>query len=688
MSWKDSVSKSILRPLPWWIVVLASFFVLIKLQLSYIGSPCAVLGMHGVMDNASIKKKFRQISMCTHPDRLRGRLNRNPTVEETRRGEVLFNRASASKDELQDVVTKATKKLTKKKKHADPEESDQAPILYCNGRSASEVALRQTIRETWREMREYFELVGISTTIDTLKDFVWGIFSFQQGFMGSLVSVVWISFFYKMIKSLIVWLWSLGITAPFHMIQVIFVAPLPTLIRFFYLPFLRIVVYCEDFLSLRPKVDIDSLSTHEALSEDEVTPINEDADNVAKVKKKKATSVSASTAQVAVAAADESGLRRRKRIKPGEEEKRQITREEKIERQMRRAMLSPNAPDAAESDDDEHIDTPNMSARELVSRTLKGKEQLCRIVGAKNIQVELLVILTKPILPLVMVVAFGQVWSGFLMSIVMWEAYRRVPAMFYEYHHFLCMMFGFIHTWIGVTANEVERQAESEAALYRLQWEWNYRDLIMVLFMCLVGAENTVHSALGNEPAYTSSFASGIALRILLESVRTFSAVEWMEDSVSQLLMRFGIQVATSPDQLVYSGGGVGDCGGGPFEMLVGEQWAWFFAMLTQVALCALPLLYSCMWLRRAMKGTKNVRGSNNMYTRRLPRLFSRFALGGAGLLQVVLFLTMSINTSHGGLYNFWLCMLVGIWMESLITAYDIRGPVRSLVFLFVFCFI
>ena len=60
-------------------------------------------------------KAFRQLSKCTHPDRLRGRLERVPSPEEapvnakrakamcrgqSRRGEIIFNRASAAKAEL------------------------------------------------------------------------------------------------------------------------------------------------------------------------------------------------------------------------------------------------------------------------------------------------------------------------------------------------------------------------------------------------------------------------------------------------------------------------------------------------------------------------------------------------------------------------------------------------------------
>lgn len=661
-----------------------------KLHYSYMGTACSVLGMHERLDSGIIKKKFRQISMCTHPDRLRGRLKRQPTDAEVRRGEVLFNRASKAKDELQDTLAKATKKKTKKTKKSgkwvvevlNPDRPD--PVVYCHERSSAQVALRKTVRDGSREIKEYFEVYGVSTTLNGIVDYFWGLFSFQHGFMGTIMSILWLSFVFKMMKNFVGWIWGIGISAPFYLVQVAVFAPVPTIWRFFVLPVMRVAVYLKEVRSTAKPKTSESSQTKDAhpYSDDEPSspPVSADGTEATE------TSPMIQSSATASAAADEkSTLRRRKRIKPGEEANRRLTQQQKLEKQMRKIHREILEPD---SEADETDEAPT-SSWDLVARCLKGKEQICRAVGAKNIQVEMMVILTKPILPLVMVVMFGQVWSGLFMSVVMWEAYRRIPTFFYEYHHLLCMMFGFIHTWIGVTASEVERQAENEHGVQRLLWEWSYRDCIMVLFLCLTGAENSVYSSLGNEPAYTSSFASGIALRILFESdfVRDFSLTKMLRDSVTNKLHFYGIQVDTADEQLVYGGGGVGDCGGGTFEMFVGEDWSGVVSFIVQIALCMLPLLYAVMWIQRGVKGYTSVKRSSNLYTRRLPRICARMTLGVGGLMQVALCLAVSLNTSHGGLYNFWLSMLVGVWMESMISTYDIRGPVRSLVFLIIFCF-
>lgn len=59
---------------------------------------------------SDIKRAFRTLSMCTHPDRLQGRLKRTPTAAEERRGAILFNRASTAKDELTKVLKMSRKK--------------------------------------------------------------------------------------------------------------------------------------------------------------------------------------------------------------------------------------------------------------------------------------------------------------------------------------------------------------------------------------------------------------------------------------------------------------------------------------------------------------------------------------------------------------------------------------------------
>ena len=58
--------------------------------------------------------------------------------------------------------------------------------------------------------------------------------------------------------------------------------------------------------------------------------------------------------------------------------------------------------------------------------------------AANAVQFDLLLILTKPVIPLFMLIALGQVWNGLFSSLVVGHALRRwVPRMSYEAHHLL-----------------------------------------------------------------------------------------------------------------------------------------------------------------------------------------------------------------------------------------------------------
>merc|ERR1719188_2219363 len=147
-----------------------------------------------------------------------------------------------------------------------------------------------------------------------------------------------------------------------------------------------------------------------------------------------------------------------------------------------------------------------------------------RQAAATAVQFDLLLILTKPVIPLFMLIALGQVWNGLFSSLFIGHALRRwVPQMSYEAHHLLCSFFGMMHTLLGVTSSQVEDYANREGKkILHLAWTWSFKDVLSVLHMCQLGATVTAMSALGNEPSFSASFAAGIAMRIALaqDSVR------------------------------------------------------------------------------------------------------------------------------------------------------------------------
>ena len=80
--------------LPWWVVLLVTCYLLLKAGLS-LEHPCSVLGVWSPVTRGQISKRYREISMCTHPDKLLGH-----TADEVERGKLLFQRASEARDGL------------------------------------------------------------------------------------------------------------------------------------------------------------------------------------------------------------------------------------------------------------------------------------------------------------------------------------------------------------------------------------------------------------------------------------------------------------------------------------------------------------------------------------------------------------------------------------------------------------
>lgn len=67
-------------------------------------------------------------------------------------------------------------------------------------------------------------------------------------------------------------------------------------------------------------------------------------------------------------------------------------------------------------------------------------------------QFDILLPLTKPIIPLCMLITTGQVWNGIVTSLGSSYVLRNyIPKMNYETHHLVCFLFGFAHTILGVT---------------------------------------------------------------------------------------------------------------------------------------------------------------------------------------------------------------------------------------------
>merc|ERR1719399_2387267 len=90
--------------LPWWTVFVFWLFFLVKVQLLYNASYCAILGLPSPVTKSEVSRAYRQISLCTHPDRLLSRLKRPATAVEVQRGTILFDKFSQAKEQLMESL--------------------------------------------------------------------------------------------------------------------------------------------------------------------------------------------------------------------------------------------------------------------------------------------------------------------------------------------------------------------------------------------------------------------------------------------------------------------------------------------------------------------------------------------------------------------------------------------------------
>ena len=103
---------------PWWIALVASVYCLLQLGLTA-SHPCTVLGIASPVTRARVSRAYRELSLCTHPDK-------QPNAEAAYRGGLLFNRASAARDNLVDLLREASSSA-----NADDENEAAAAAASC-----------------------------------------------------------------------------------------------------------------------------------------------------------------------------------------------------------------------------------------------------------------------------------------------------------------------------------------------------------------------------------------------------------------------------------------------------------------------------------------------------------------------------------------------------------------------------
>jgi len=656
------------QPLPWWFCFFIFGYLLVKFQVEYGDSPCAILGTPSPVTERELSKAYRKLSMCTHPDKLKSRLKRTPTSAESLRSEQIFKRASVAKEQLQE---KFRGKVAGRKK---------AESVQCY-----DGEIEQGLQELLKSCTTSLTELGVLDVWEYLYSFVWAILSLEAGLVSTLFSVLWMAFLFQLLRQFLVYLWRLGILRVILGVTTsVVIGPIPTLLHILLLPIFRCYVFLQtllqSFVARAPK-------------KEEVECNKKDKETEALAKPELTSEMKAAAARTQELP---KGLRQRKKTKETEEEKSKLKED----------LLSGEVAGTEETArNDEDAVGKAVVAEQIGERMPEGiwnclrwtnaTPVKARKVAAHAVQFDVLLVLTKPIIPLLFLVAIGQVWNGIFSSLFIGHILRKVPDMSYESHHLLCAFFGSVHTLLGVSSNQVEDFAAREGKnILQLKWEWDYRDHLSVLNMVLLGSTMSASSSLGNEPSYSASFAAGIALRIALaqDSIKGLSLVQDVVGVVERKLAEVGISYGEGETVAAYSGGGIGDCAGGPFRMLFGD--GDFFGIGDKAALGAfalkcwlilIPALSTVQWFCRTYYAFHEIRKKGK---KKNTVLVQRLILALLGVLQCLLVANLELNASNGALSSFWIAMLFGCVGESLLGTVDIRGSTRAVIVLVLFLLI
>jgi hypothetical protein len=294
-----------------------------------------------------------------------------------------------------------------------------------------------------------------------------------------------------------------------------------------------------------------------------------------------------------------------------------------------------------------------------------------RNVAASLVKFEFLLTLTKPVVPLAMLVATGTVYNGLIPSMIIGHTIREwVPAFTCETLYCVVFFFGVVHTYIGVSEGQIAFAAEQNSAFIPLAWEYSFRDVVSVANLAMLGASFSAHAANANEPGFVTAFASGLAVRTQLAEV--VPAV--LAGSFTRGLAQMKLVLANAEEVVTRCGGGIGDCAGGPFRMLFGAQKenlsaVQFGIQAAQAYLLLLPLLHTSQWALRAYiawgKWRRGKEGAGQTVVQ-----CAALSVGGATLCYTLA--TLPFNGVNGSLIHYLVLVIVGILWESLLATYEV----------------
>ena len=419
--------------LPWWVSTVFSIYALVQFGMM-LEHPCGILGVSQI-SRSTISRAYRQISVCTHPDKLVGHSD-----TDIRRGDLLFKRASSARDMLLAVQRQAVAL----------EEAALAANMTAPQEPRCQSHLDDMIVEWLRYIFGSMVEIGPAAMTWAAGQFLFELVTLEYDITTTISLALLLVTLIRTIMNLLGYLLTTGpITTVVSAFTTVVIGPLPTLARFILLPPMRILAFVKH--DLRPFLQgADSAIDTEAdgggdgsgLVERAVGSSGVDEDDMETVDD--ADEVVGGTDDSASAATAGNGLRQRKgagaapavggggatpamggavgaganREAPKRGLKQRGRPESAAELQAQREAL-------LRGDVLQH----GMPVADLAS--MRVWEVLCRkplphsrAAAAAAIQFDLLLSITKHVIPLAALVATKQVFNGLWSSMV-----RTVPSL-------------------------------------------------------------------------------------------------------------------------------------------------------------------------------------------------------------------------------------------------------------------
>ena len=384
--------------LPWWVVLLISCYVLLKMGLS-LEHPCSVLGVWSPVTRAQVSKRYREISMCTHPDKLFGR-----TPGEVERGKLLFQRASEARDGLL----------------AATREQVPGADLLCS--TQLDDAIYRGLRYALDVSRE----VGAYPMAAYMCDYLYRLLTLQFDLTGTISSLLLLMTLYRTLAGFFGFLRDSGpLSTLIAALTTIIIGPLPTLLRFIALPLLRVEAFaCHELLPfVSAAADADNVeieggpenSQQLAVEAEGVTEGEDAAEGAAKAEGSAAAAV-ADLAQLA----DKANMRTARSQLPHKEAPKRGPRQRPKAAQRATERQPSTKTELHQAHAlcrmGEAYDTP-IAVQPMRSVLALRTDPNVRAYAASLVQFELLLSTSKPVIPLCCLIATGQVFNGIFFSI-------------------------------------------------------------------------------------------------------------------------------------------------------------------------------------------------------------------------------------------------------------------------------